>query len=100
LTQIYKNNKFIKIIKIKKNLVSYNFFFLLVKIDQNLSFYFKHHVKTNHNARVNLYIFRILTFEEYRRGFDGGRTITKPTPLCADRVALDDYFRENNDDGE
>jgi hypothetical protein len=38
--------------------------------------------------------------EEYRRGFDGGQTITKPTLLCADRVALDDYFKENDDDDE
>jgi hypothetical protein len=53
-------------------------------------------------SRANIHVKPLIKklVEEYRRGFDGGRTITKPTPLCADRVALDDYFRENNDDGE
>ncbi len=32
--------------------------------------------------------------DEYKRGFDGGRIVKKPTPLCASRCVFDDFFEE------
>ncbi len=29
---------------------------------------------------------------EYNRGFGGGRPIPKPTPLCANRLTIDEFF--------
>jgi hypothetical protein len=30
--------------------------------------------------------------DEYQRGFGGGRNISKPTPLCANRLLIEDFF--------
>jgi hypothetical protein len=30
--------------------------------------------------------------DEYTRGFGGGRPITKPTPLCPNRLTIDEFF--------
>jgi len=35
--------------------------------------------------------------DEYKRGFDGGRKITRPTPPCANRTSIETYFEASLD---
>ena len=34
---------------------------------------------------------------EYKRGFDGGRKVTRPTPLCASRTSIVAFFEASID---